>query len=155
MHLPLPGAAAARPRLAAGLAALVLLLSGCATPAPQDQIPGGPAAVVHSASAPASPSSEASTPSAAPTTPPTTPPAAPPAAPPAPNGNATGGSGSGDGGDCSADEYRNVDGICVPRPTQADAPPAGATAECKDGTYSFSKHRSGTCSHHGGVKRWL
>lgn len=34
-------------------------------------------------------------------------------------------------------------------------PPAGATAECWDGTYSFSQSRRGTCSHHGGVKRWL
>jgi hypothetical protein len=34
-------------------------------------------------------------------------------------------------------------------------PPAGATAECNDGTYSFSSSRRGTCSHHGGVKRWL
>src|SRR6266851_5705608 len=35
------------------------------------------------------------------------------------------------------------------------APPAGtpadATAKCKDGTLSYSKHHSGTCSHHGGV----
>jgi hypothetical protein len=35
-----------------------------------------------------------------------------------------------------------------------DAPP-GATALCKDGTYSFSQTRSGTCSHHGGVAQWL
>jgi hypothetical protein len=35
-----------------------------------------------------------------------------------------------------------------------DAPP-GATARCRDGTYSFSAHHSGTCSHHGGVARWL
>jgi len=34
-------------------------------------------------------------------------------------------------------------------------PPPGATAECRDNTYSFSTHRRGTCSHHGGVKRWL
>ena len=33
--------------------------------------------------------------------------------------------------------------------------PAGATAECRDGSYSYSAHRRGTCSHHGGVKRWL
>jgi uncharacterized protein with FMN-binding domain len=38
--------------------------------------------------------------------------------------------------------------------TPAGAPP-NATAQCKDGTYSFSAHRSGTCSHHGGVKTWL
>lgn len=35
-----------------------------------------------------------------------------------------------------------------------DAPP-GATALCKDGTYSLSQTRSGTCSHHGGVAQWL
>ena len=33
--------------------------------------------------------------------------------------------------------------------------PAGATAQCKNGTYSFSKTRSGTCSRNGGVKEWL
>jgi len=37
----------------------------------------------------------------------------------------------------------------------AAAAPSGATALCRDGTYSYSKHRSGTCSHHGGVARWL
>src|ERR1700704_1650672 len=35
------------------------------------------------------------------------------------------------------------------------APPPGATALCRDGTYSYSQHHSGTCSHHGGVARWL
>jgi hypothetical protein len=34
-------------------------------------------------------------------------------------------------------------------------PPPGASATCRDGSYSFSTHRSGTCSHHGGVKTWL
>jgi serine/threonine-protein kinase len=34
-------------------------------------------------------------------------------------------------------------------------PPAGATAICNDGTYSYSQHRRGTCSHHGGVRVWL
>jgi hypothetical protein len=33
--------------------------------------------------------------------------------------------------------------------------PAGATAKCKDGTYSMSKTRSGSCSKHGGVDQWL
>src|SRR5262245_35807405 len=65
----------------------------------------------------------------------------------------TAGSGSGDGqagGACGADYYRNVDGNCVHRPVPGgDSPPAGATAKCNDGTYSFSQHRSGTCSHHG------
>lgn len=32
--------------------------------------------------------------------------------------------------------------------------PNGATAKCRDGTYSFSAHRSGTCSRHGGVAQF-
>ncbi len=39
--------------------------------------------------------------------------------------------------------------------TQNASVPVGATAKCKDGTYSSSKTRSGTCSHHGGVLQWL
>ena len=31
---------------------------------------------------------------------------------------------------------------------------AGATAKCKDGTYSHSTH-NGACSNHRGVKEWL
>jgi hypothetical protein len=56
---------------------------------------------------------------------------------------------------CGADTYRNVDGQCVRRPTKAPTAPSGATAKCRDGTYSFSQHRQGTCSHHGGVAKWL
>lgn len=33
--------------------------------------------------------------------------------------------------------------------------PAGASARCRDGTYSFSRSRRGTCSRHGGVEAWL
>lgn len=33
--------------------------------------------------------------------------------------------------------------------------PIGASALCKDDTYSYSQNRTGTCSHHGGVKEWL
>jgi hypothetical protein len=29
-----------------------------------------------------------------------------------------------------------------------------ATALCSDGTYSYSAHHQGTCSHHGGVSVW-
>jgi hypothetical protein len=60
-------------------------------------------------------------------------------------------------GPCGPDYYRNVDGLCVHRPvkTQNSGVPAGATAQCRDGSYSFSQHRRGTCSHHGGVARWL
>jgi hypothetical protein len=56
---------------------------------------------------------------------------------------------------CGGDSYVNTDGNCVPRPQQAPSAPDGATAKCKDGTYSFSQNRSGTCSHHGGVAQWL
>jgi hypothetical protein len=30
-----------------------------------------------------------------------------------------------------------------------------ATAICRDGSYSYSANRKGTCSHHKGVKVWL
>jgi Protein of unknown function (DUF3761) len=39
--------------------------------------------------------------------------------------------------------------------TSGNTDPTGATAKCKDGTYSKSKHHSGTCSSHGGVAQWL
>ena len=32
--------------------------------------------------------------------------------------------------------------------------PAGAIAQCKDGTYSHAKVRTGACSRHGGVAKW-
>jgi hypothetical protein len=32
--------------------------------------------------------------------------------------------------------------------------PEGASARCRDGSWSFSHTRSGTCSRHGGVERW-
>ena len=53
--------------------------------------------------------------------------------------------------------YINSRGEWVPSPTTTrdGRPPAGATAQCRDGTYSFSRSRRGTCSHHGGVSRWL
>ena len=52
--------------------------------------------------------------------------------------------------------YINSDGKRIPSPQMSPSgPPAGATAQCNDGSYSFSTHRSGTCSHHGGVRRWL
>jgi hypothetical protein len=42
-----------------------------------------------------------------------------------------------------------------PEPTSTRGAPSGASAICRDGSYSFSAHRRGTCSHHGGVAQWL
>jgi hypothetical protein len=52
----------------------------------------------------------------------------------------------------SGSGYTNSDGNHVNSPSND---PTGASAQCGDGTYSYSQHRSGTCSHHGGVARWL
>jgi hypothetical protein len=51
--------------------------------------------------------------------------------------------------------YVNSSGNVVHSPAKAPSVPPGATAVCGDGTYSFSQHRQGTCSHHSGVARWL
>jgi hypothetical protein len=56
--------------------------------------------------------------------------------------------------------YRNRYGHVVPRPCgnwHSEAPPRGATALCRDGTFSYSQHpySGGTCSHHGGVAQHL
>jgi hypothetical protein len=59
------------------------------------------------------------------------------------------------GGSSGGCTYINVDGNTVPCPVEADSPPPGATAQCRDGTYSFSQNRRGACSSHGGVARWL
>ncbi|MFN8027122.1 MAG: DUF3761 domain-containing protein [Acidimicrobiia bacterium] len=57
---------------------------------------------------------------------------------------------------CPNGGYTNSVGnyVCSPY-SSPSGPPAGATAQCRDGTYSFSQNRSGTCSGHGGVAQWL
>jgi Protein of unknown function (DUF3761) len=48
--------------------------------------------------------------------------------------------------------------LLLPCPSAAQErvpPPIGATALCRDGTYSFSRHHRGTCSYHHGVAIWL
>ena len=55
---------------------------------------------------------------------------------------------------CASGSYKNSNGNCVHGPSKAPSWPAGASAECRDQTYSYSQHRSGTCSHHGGVLKW-
>ena len=56
----------------------------------------------------------------------------------------------------SHDHYTNVSGHWVhsPSKTRDGRAPSGWTARCTDGSYSFSEHHRGTCSHHGGVGTW-
>jgi hypothetical protein len=56
---------------------------------------------------------------------------------------------------CPNGTYVNTAGNDICRPFDAATPPAGATARCVDGSYSFSQSRSGTCSGHKGVAQWL
>jgi hypothetical protein len=53
--------------------------------------------------------------------------------------------------------YINKAGAVVHSPAHSltGQSPAGASAKCRDGTFSFSQHHRGTCSHHGGVSAWL
>jgi len=54
---------------------------------------------------------------------------------------------------CPNGSYKNSQGNTVCRPSANNA--GRATAVCRDGTYSYSQNRRGTCSGHGGVARWL
>ena len=55
-------------------------------------------------------------------------------------------------GTCDDGAYVNVDGVCVLSPVYSPSGlPPGATFFCVGGTYSYSQHSTGACSHHGGV----
>lgn len=45
--------------------------------------------------------------------------------------------------------------VHAPAHSLTGAVPAGASAKCRDGSYSFSQSARGTCSRHGGVAQWL
>jgi Protein of unknown function (DUF3761) len=49
--------------------------------------------------------------------------------------------------------YLHHDGQSIHSPAHSRSGqiPDGATAQCRDGAWSFSRHHSGTCSRHGGV----
>jgi len=53
--------------------------------------------------------------------------------------------------------YQNKVGQTVHAPAKSvdNKIPQGASARCRDGSYSFSKKHRGTCSRHGGVATWL
>jgi Protein of unknown function (DUF3761) len=112
-----------------------------------------PAATAPAATAPAAP-----TPAAAPATP------ASGAVKTCTDGTTSTASGkgacSGHGGVLKGSQSKSAAASTAPTtatPTVAagSSDPAGATAKCKDGSYSKSQHRSGTCSSHGGVAEWL
>jgi hypothetical protein len=54
---------------------------------------------------------------------------------------------------CNDRHYVNVDGQEVHSPSCGHEDET-RTADCRDGSVSFSKHHSGTCSGHGGVAHW-
>ncbi len=61
------------------------------------------------------------------------------------------------GGLSNDNYYTNTAGneVHAPAYSHDGSVPAGASAKCADGTYSFSQSRRGTCSGHGGVAQWL
>jgi hypothetical protein len=65
---------------------------------------------------------------------------------------------AGNDGLSNDNQYTNTEGNTVHSPaynTEDSSVPSGASAQCRDGTYSFSQSRRGTCSHHGGVSSWF
>ncbi|WP_209610260.1 DUF3761 domain-containing protein [Sphingomonas echinoides] len=56
----------------------------------------------------------------------------------------------------SGDDYYTArNGHRVHRPMHSRRAPSGASARCRDGSWSFSQSHRGTCSWHGGVSQWL
>ncbi|MET9145625.1 DUF3761 domain-containing protein [Streptomyces sp. NPDC004042] len=62
---------------------------------------------------------------------------------------------AGTGEDQGADSSDGGSGSSSSSGGSQDEAPVGATAQCRDGSFSYSAHRRGTCSHHGGVAVWL
>lgn len=55
----------------------------------------------------------------------------------------------------ASDNVRSYAPTALPARTRQRSHPAGASALCRDGTYSYSASRRGACSWHGGVAQWL
>jgi hypothetical protein len=141
----------------AGALAVLVGLGGCGP----DNTGSAPSSSPVAVASPSDSPSGSPSPTAVAVPPPTTAAAAPLAVPttraaaPPPVADPTTPAGQQQNAGCGGDYYVNSDGNCVHRPVQAPGPPAGATAKCNDGSYSFSQHRQGTCSGHGGVATWL
>jgi len=59
------------------------------------------------------------------------------------------------GSEHSAHHWFSFFGHWTHRPANSNTGLSGATAECNDGTYSFSESKQEACFNQGGVKRWL
>jgi predicted RNA-binding Zn-ribbon protein involved in translation (DUF1610 family) len=55
--------------------------------------------------------------------------------------------------DCNNNHYVNSSGHLVHSPS-CGREPLHRTADCRDGSVSYSEHHRGTCSYHGGVAHW-
>ena len=51
--------------------------------------------------------------------------------------------------------YTNSSGQLIPSPRCGKSQGTHASAICRDGSHSYSRHHRGTCSKHGGVRRFL
>ncbi|MFF3420334.1 DUF3761 domain-containing protein [Streptomyces sp. NPDC002698] len=72
------------------------------------------------------------------------------------SGNSSGsGSSSSAGGSDAAESDSSASSSSASSSGGSPQAPVGATALCGDGSYGYSAHRRGTCSHHGGVASWL
>jgi hypothetical protein len=56
--------------------------------------------------------------------------------------------------ECNNGHYVNRSGEVVHSPSCDGEANEKAMATCRDGSTSYSRHRSGTCSGHGGVAQW-
>ena len=54
---------------------------------------------------------------------------------------------------CNNNYYVNSSGHLVHSPSCGEEHQK-RTAECRDGSVSYSEHHRGTCSYHGGVAHW-
>jgi hypothetical protein len=68
-------------------------------------------------------------------------------------GGASAQTGAGSPFPCNDEHYVNSSGHWVHSPS-CGSEPDRKEAICRDGSVSFSEHRSGMCSHHGGVEHW-